>query len=135
LDRAGMKVSIAGILNFMKFEGTFGHIWAEMKYRLATAEVARKAGLRIRTVELQKAADLFRLQRGLFRASDTEEWLDSNGLTHQDFESYLEVNLLIRKLIRVLEKRGNDKQLPWTGEVKKLVRDKEYERWLRRAAE
>ena len=133
MEKAYAKVSIAEILNFMKFEGMFGQVSVEVQCRRASAEAARKAGLRIRTVELQKAADSFRLQKGLFRASDTEEWLDSNGLTHQDFEEYLETSLLIRKFKRSLEKEGGNQKTLLTREVRRLVRDGEYGKWLRRA--
>ena len=134
MEKANAKVSVAEILNFMKFEGMYGQVSAEVKCRRASAEAARKAGLRIRSVELQKAADSFRLQKGLFRASDTEEWLDSNGLTHQVFEEYLEANLLIRKFKKSLEKEGGNKKPLLTREVKRLARDSEYGKWLRRAA-
>ena len=134
MDKADTKVPISEILKIMKFEGMFGQMSVEVKCRRASAEAARKAGLRVRTGELQKAADSYRLQKGLFRASDTDEWLDANELTHQDFEEYIETNLLIRKLRKSLEKEGGNRRPQLTREAKKLARDSEYGKWLRRAS-
>ena len=106
MRKADTKISVAEILNYMKFEGTYQPTVDGVRQQKSTAEAARKAGFRVRGVELQKAADLYRLQRGLFRASDTEAWLDSNGLTREDLEDFLETDLLVRKFIRAQDKKA-----------------------------
>ena len=105
MRKTDAKVSVAEILNYMKFEGTYQPVADGVRQRKSAAEAAREAGFRVRSLELQKAADMYRLQRGLFRASDTEMWLDANGLTREDLEDYLETELLARKFIRAQDKK------------------------------
>jgi putative peptide maturation system protein len=50
------------------------------------------------TVELQKAADEFRRQTGLFEVQATEAWLKQNGLSLEDWEERLSAQLIARRL-------------------------------------
>lgn len=51
-------------------------------------------GIRICDEELQQAADDFRRKQGLYSAQETFEWLEDNGMTVEELERKLEVNLL-----------------------------------------
>jgi len=83
--------------------------------------------------ELQKAADTFRVANGLNKASDTERWLKSNGITLEAFEEFLETNLLINKFKDALEKKtAKGKYLASPG-VKESVKEMIYQDWLAKA--
>ncbi|AHJ26901.1 peptidylprolyl isomerase [Nodularia spumigena CS-584] len=65
------------------------------KIILAAAE---EAGIKVDTEELQKAANLLRLQNQLTSAEDTWKWLEKHGLSIDEFEEIVYINIMIGKL-------------------------------------
>ncbi|MDB9323233.1 peptidylprolyl isomerase [Nodularia spumigena CS-591/04] len=65
------------------------------KIILAAAE---EAGIKVETEELQKAANLLRLQNQLTSAEDTWKWLEKHGLSIDDFEEIVYTNIITGKL-------------------------------------
>jgi parvulin-like peptidyl-prolyl isomerase len=61
----------------------------------ATAE----ADIRVEIEELQKAADEFRLINKLRSADETRAWLQKYGLSLDDFEEFVYINLIAEKLM------------------------------------
>jgi parvulin-like peptidyl-prolyl isomerase len=61
---------------------------------------ARRAGLSINDLELQQAADNFRLRNSMSGADQTKQWFQREAITEQDFASGLERDLLVEKLRR-----------------------------------
>ncbi len=92
-----MEIAVAEVVDYLRMTGQFSPALREVVQRKITAEAAKKAGMRISTGELQKAADIFRVANGLHKASDTDTWLQSNGISAEAFEEFLETNLLINK--------------------------------------
>jgi hypothetical protein len=101
--------------------------------RRVTAEAAKRAGIKVSGGELQKGADAFRIANGLNKASETENWLKSNGISVEAFEEFLETNLLINKFKDRLEKKtAKGKYLSSPG-IKESVREMIYQDWLAKA--
>ncbi|WP_013321444.1 peptidylprolyl isomerase [Gloeothece verrucosa] len=65
-------------------------------------EAAKKAGIKIETEELQKAADEFRLGNQLQNAEDTWKWLEKYSLSLDSFEELVYINLISNKLVNHL---------------------------------
>ena len=61
---------------------------------------ARALGLHVEDAELQQTADLFRRQQQVLSADQTRAWLTERSLSADDFEAFLEDNLLLDKLKR-----------------------------------
>ncbi len=59
---------------------------------------AKDMGISITDEELQAAADKFRMDAGLLSASETNEWIEENGLTLDEFEKKIENDLLKEKV-------------------------------------
>ncbi|MDA0838031.1 MAG: peptidylprolyl isomerase [Planctomycetota bacterium] len=59
---------------------------------------AEEMGISVSEEELQNAADEFRRKAGLVAATETNEWLESKGLTVDDFEKWMEDDLFRLKL-------------------------------------
>jgi len=63
---------------------------------------AKDMNIAITDEELQAAADKFRIDTGLLSASETNEWLEENDLTLEEFERKLENDLLKYKVEAVV---------------------------------
>lgn len=61
---------------------------------------AQEQGITASAEELQQAADQFRADRNLYSVADTERWLQTNGLTLDDFEEQLRSMVLADKIKR-----------------------------------
>jgi parvulin-like peptidyl-prolyl isomerase len=59
---------------------------------------ARRAGLSVNDLELQQAADNFRLKNGMASAEQTTQWFNREAITSDDFAAGLERDLLVEKL-------------------------------------
>jgi parvulin-like peptidyl-prolyl isomerase len=68
-----------------------------MRRRIITAQVDR-AGIKLTTVELQQAADKFRIVNQLASAEVTNQWLQDRYLSLDDFEYIVMQTLLVDKL-------------------------------------
>ena len=126
-----MNVSVAEVVDYMRFTGQFLkglHDVVERKLAIATA---RRKGLKVTPKELQKAADAFRVANGLNKASLTEKWMSSRGITVEALEDYLETNLLISMLKDDLEKKAAKTKYLKSNVVKETVREMIYRDWLK----
>jgi SurA-like N-terminal domain len=132
-SKAEMEISVAEVVDHMRLTGAFAPALTQVVQRKCTAEAARKQGIKVSTEELQKAADVFRIDQGLFKASDTEAWLASQGLSTEALEEWLETNVLIYKFKNHLERKSNQKRYLSSDSVKSTVRELVYQDWLRKA--
>jgi len=131
--KSQMEISVAEVVDHMKLTGSFSPALAQVVQRKVTAEAARKNGIRVTASELQKAADVFRIDQGLFKASDTEAWLKSQGISTEALEDWLETNMLIYKFKSQLERGGSQKKYLSSASVKATVRELAYQDWLAKA--
>jgi parvulin-like peptidyl-prolyl isomerase len=86
------------------------------------ADAACDAGIEIETKELQQAANQIRLVNQLKSAEDTWKWLEKNGLTLDEFEKMVSLNLLSAKLAQHLfgdrvERYFFERQLDYAGAI------------------
>jgi hypothetical protein len=127
------EIDVAEVLEYMRMTGTFAQVLSEVVKRRMTAQAAKDQGISVSVKELQKAADDFRVDRGLHKASDTQSWLQSNRLSVGAFERYLETNLLISKFKDFLEARARRSKYTPSRTAKNNLRELVYQDWLVRA--
>ncbi len=87
------------LINHLKLTNEFDALTEKLIRHKVTVSAARKKGLQVNDQEVQDAADNFRRYTGLHRAKDTMEWLDSQQLSLDDFESFLTEQLFSQKVL------------------------------------
>jgi len=125
-----LEISVAEVVDFLRVTGRFLPAVREIVERKLTVEEAKRKGLKVTVQELQKAADAFRLTNGLEKASATEAWLKSKGISLEALEDYLETNLLISKLLDTLESEEAPQKYLSSPAVKDTIRGMIYQDWL-----
>jgi len=128
-----IEISVVEVVDFMKLNGTFEPALSEVVQRKVAAAAARGKKINVTSRELQRAVDVFRAERGLFRAKDTEAWMKSSGITLEAIEEYLETNLLIHKLKNLLAKHSNRNRYLSSAPVQDTLREVIYQDWLKGA--
>lgn len=128
-----IEIAVAEVVDYLRMTGQFSPALREVVQRKITAGAAKAARIKVSTAELQKAADTFRIANGLNKASDTDRWLKSNGVSLEAFEDFLETNLLINKFKDALERKtAKGKYLASAG-IKESVKEMIYQDWLAKA--
>jgi len=67
-----------------------------------TVQEAKKKGLSVSTEEVQQEADDFRRVAALHRAKDTQEWMDTRGLTLDEFETFVTERIYKKKMVETI---------------------------------
>jgi hypothetical protein len=125
-----MEISVAEVVDFLRVTGRFQPAVREVVERKLAVAAAKKKGLKVSVQELQKAADAFRLANGLKKASATEVWLKSTGISVEALEDFLETNLLINKLMDTLASQETPHKYLASPLVKDAVRGMIFQDWL-----
>jgi parvulin-like peptidyl-prolyl isomerase len=94
----GKGLSCEDFVIWLKLSGRFSQVIEDYVKEKVSAVAARKAGMVADADELQVRADESRRALGLHRASETNAFLDDAGATLDDFEAYLEDQLLAGKM-------------------------------------
>lgn len=94
----GQSFTSDDLVVWLKLSGRFSQVVEDFIKENMAACAARKSGLQVDAGELQTRADEWRRALGLHRARETNEFLDDAGATLDDFEAYLESNLLAEKM-------------------------------------
>ena len=102
-----LEVTVNEVVDYLKITEAFAPALREVVKRKITAQAATESGITVQDDELQRAADAFRLVNGLSKASDTENWLKSIGVSMDVFENHLETNLLMSKYKDVIEQESD----------------------------
>ncbi|MBI4616444.1 MAG: hypothetical protein HY720_22735 [Planctomycetes bacterium] len=126
----GIEVSVAEVVEYLKLQGRFETALQEVVQRKLTAAAAKKAAITVSDAQLQSAFDSYRIATGLNRAKETNDWIESKGLTLEAVESFVETNLLIDAFINQLEAKSNREKYLSSPEVKQTVRNLVYKEWL-----
>ena len=126
-----IEVTVAEVVDYLRITGQFAPVLREVVERKISAQAASEKGIKVATSELQKAVDVFRAVNGLSKASDTERWLKSSGITVEILEAYIETNILISKLKDSLEKKTSKNKYLSTSGIKESIRDMIYQDWLK----
>lgn len=93
-----LKISSVDILQQIKLSCQIPELVQAITNRKIVADAANKAGIKVETTELQKAADNLRVANKLLKAEDTWAWLKKHYLSVEEFELLAETNLLSAKL-------------------------------------
>jgi parvulin-like peptidyl-prolyl isomerase len=87
-------------VKLLKFTGQFETLMEDITKDKLIVHAARKQGVEVTGAEIQERADQLRRVRGLHRAADMNKYLDSTGLTLDDFEQYVIEMILHEKILK-----------------------------------
>jgi parvulin-like peptidyl-prolyl isomerase len=87
-------------VKLLKFTGQFETLMEDIVKDKLIVHAARKQGLDINAEEVQERADQLRRVKGLHRAADMNKYLDSTGLTLDEFEQYVIEMILHEKILK-----------------------------------
>ncbi len=96
----GTPVSSEQMVSWLKLTGRFPDVASDLIQEKLSATAARKRGLTISDEELQNAVDNHRRLHGLYKVSDANAFLDSAGLSLEDYEGFIEDGLLAAKMMK-----------------------------------
>lgn len=94
-------VTLRDLINHFLLAGTSNLVRQLVDQRLVV-KAAKDLGVSIKPEELQRAANLFRKTRGLFRAEDTVQFLATRNLSTENFEAWIEGEMLRQRLKEVV---------------------------------
>jgi hypothetical protein len=86
------------VVKFLSLSGQSAAIFSEVIKIKMVLKKAAELGLEASDDDIQKFADLFREMRGLYSAEETLAFLQSNGLSEDDFEQFCEAAVLTEML-------------------------------------
>ena len=129
-----LEIDVTEVVDYLKLNGGFAAALGEVVKRKITADAAKKHRIKVTTKELQKAADVFRIDSGLYKASEMQNWLKSNGLSVEAFEEYLETSLLVAKFKHALVTKVKPGKYLASAPIKDAVREMAYQDWFAKAA-
>jgi peptidylprolyl isomerase len=93
-------ITTEDFVKLLKFTGQFETLMEDIVKDKLVVHSARKQGVDITPEEIQERADQLRRVRGLHRAADMNNYLDSTGLTLDDFEKYVTEMILHEKVLK-----------------------------------
>jgi parvulin-like peptidyl-prolyl isomerase len=102
LKVGGKQITLSDVVARAKISGAFADTALELARDAAAAGAAKDLGIKIDDQELQAAYDEFRRACQLYKAKDTQAWLEQSGLKVEDIEQYLEAGLLRGKIAEEL---------------------------------
>ncbi|AFZ36749.1 PpiC-type peptidyl-prolyl cis-trans isomerase [Stanieria cyanosphaera PCC 7437] len=97
-----VDISLNTIIHQLKISCKIPEIIKEIIINKIIFLKAAEENIKIETKELQEAADNFRIQNQLLNAQDTWSWLNTHGLSLDDFEGMIHRNFLSTKLAQHL---------------------------------
>ena len=90
------------LLHQIKLESKIPELISGIVARKIITSAAEQAGIQVETEELQHAADRIRLTNQLDTIDKTTAWLEKHGLSLDDFEEYIYINSIKKKLAQHL---------------------------------
>lgn len=97
LEVNGVEISLYDVLLPAKGSGNLDFLQEAINAAIIRQEAARHA-IEVSDEELQSAADEFRAAHDLFDVASTEAWLAARRLSFEDWEAFIEGNVLRQKL-------------------------------------
>jgi peptidylprolyl isomerase len=95
----GEAITSDEFVRLLKFSGKFDALVEDVVKDRLTVQAAKKQGIVVTTEEVQERADELRRAWGLHRARETHEFLETMGVTLDDFESYVTDTVYEEKVI------------------------------------
>ena len=98
-------VDVGEFIRLLKLTGQFEGLIEQMVRDKLTVHAAKKHGVTITAEDVQERADQFRRVRGLHRAADMNQYLDTLKVSLDEFEAFITDGLYQEKM---LDSVGND---------------------------
>ena len=92
-------INVDDFVRTLKLSGQFAGLVEQMVRDKLAVHAARKHGVALAPAEIQERADQFRRVLGLHRAADTNRYLDSLGVTLDEFETFIAESLYQEKMM------------------------------------
>lgn len=93
-----LTISSEEIFKHIKVSCQIPNLVEEIATKKIIAETAFKAGIEVKSEEIQQEGDQLRLEKQLIKAKDTWAWLKKHHLSMDEFEEFIYNNILHRKL-------------------------------------
>jgi parvulin-like peptidyl-prolyl isomerase len=101
------ELGIEEFVRILKLTGRFETLLDEIVRDKLAVHAAKKAGVAVSAAEIQERADQFRRVLGLHRAADMNHYLDAQGVTLDEFETFITDSLYQEKMMeRVCSERA-----------------------------
>ena len=101
-------VDVGEFIRLLKLTGQFENLIEQMVRDKLTVHAAKKHGVAITDADIQERADQFRRVRGLHRAADMNQYLDTLKVSLDEFEAFITDSLYQEKM---LEQVGSDGEI------------------------
>lgn len=95
----GNRYTAEDLLTYLKLNNQYDEVLDSFVRHKVSVLAAKKKGVEIAVDELQQGADDFRRLLGLHRAKETMDWLESQNLSLENVEQFLEEQLCKKKVI------------------------------------
>jgi peptidylprolyl isomerase len=92
-------IDVEDFVKILKLTGQFDGLLEQLVRDKLSVSAAKKKGIRVSPEEIQDRADQFRRVQGLHRAADMNNYLDSRGISLDDFEAFITDNLYQEKMM------------------------------------
>jgi len=116
----GRAYSREDVLRAAEFRGELEPIRSAMCGSLACRTYAQEQGFEFGAEEVQSAAEAYRYENDLTTAEETEQWLEENDLTLDDFGGFFERHYCLQRFSSLLEEIRSDYE-PSPTDVENLV--------------
>jgi len=102
-----LEFSDEKLIKYLKLSGKIGMFITDMIVNKIVRGYFEKEKIEIPIEKLQQSCDKYRASLNLYKASETLEWLKSLGLTVEDFEEYIETDLMLDQIMSELKAADN----------------------------
>jgi peptidylprolyl isomerase len=93
-------IGIEDFVRTLKLTGQFESLIEQLVRDKLTVRAAKKQGIPVSPEEIQERADQFRRVQGLHRAADMNHYLDTLGVSLDEFESFMTDSLYQEKMMK-----------------------------------
>ncbi len=95
-------ITTEDFVRILKLTGQFESLIDQLVRERITVRSARKQGIHLENDEIQERADQFRRVRGLHRAADMNHYLDTLGVSLDEFEAFITDGLYEEKMMKAV---------------------------------
>lgn len=97
------------IVNFLKQDVQYKQVWQRILNKKVIEKAAKERGITVSPEEVQAEGDRLRMEKKLYKVSDTIAWLAEQMITVEDLEAGIHDRLLSQKLAEHLFKQEVEK--------------------------
>jgi len=95
-------INTEDFVRILKLTGQFESLIDQLVREKLTVRAAKKQGIEVPAEQIQERADQFRRVRGLHRASDMNQYLDTLGVGLDEFEAFITESLYEEKMMQTV---------------------------------